>query len=167
MPDDPGTQGLFGRRPLAPVAQPITLRALGGSFLAGLAGLLAMLPIAVVVPIWLDLFRLDPRAGFGYLLGMSSTSLFPSVFFVIGGVVVVPLFFVVTVTYLPPVRPPALRGVTISLIFWPGFVIGFWPYGSTWTNLSFVSFSLLSHLIYGLVLGVVLQALVGIPEHEV
>lgn len=153
--------------PLTDVEKPITPKALLSSFVAGVVGLAVMAPVAVGIPAWLGLFRLRPDAGFEFLVGASPTPGLPVVFFVLGGGIVVPLFFLVTATYLPPATPRYLRGVTISVIFWPGFVIVFWPFASAWTNTVFLVVSFVSHLLYGLVLGVVLQSLTGIPEHEV
>lgn len=158
---------LLSEPPLASIENPITPRAIGLSFVAGLVATVAMVPVAVGIPIWLGVFKIQSSAGFGFLVGLSPTSDLAIVFFALGGTVVLPLFFVVTSTYLPPAAPSYLRGVTVSLIFWPGFVIIFWPFAGATTDAVFLVVSFVSHLLYGLVLGVGLNYLTGIPEHEV
>ena len=84
-----------------------------------------------------------------------------------GGAVVLPLLFVVAGAFLPPRTPRFARGVTFSTIIWTGFVLAFWPGGDSVTVGLFLLFSLLSHWVYGLVLGGTIEYLVGIPEHDV
>lgn len=152
---------------LSDAERPITLRVISSGFLGGLAGLIAMVPVVAGLPILLGVFELDAPVGFARLIGAEPSATLGLAFFSLGAVIVLPLFFVVTGTYLPPVEPRYLRGVPMSLVFWPGFVIAFWPAGDALTNGSFVGISLLGHLVYGLVLGVVLHSLTGIPEHDI
>lgn len=152
---------------LAEAERPITLRVIFSSFLAGLAGLVAMVPVVAGLPVLLGVFELDAPIGFARLIGAEPSAMLGLAFFGIGAVIVLPLFFVVTGTYLPPIERRYLRGVPMSMIFWPGFVIAFWPTGDFLTNVSFVGVSLLGHLVYGLVLGIVLHKLTGIPEHDI
>lgn len=149
------------------VGEPITIRAVASVFAAGLAGLLAMLPFIAGLPVWLGLFELRPVAGFVFLVGADPSTILPIFFFLVGGVVVLPLFFLVTATYLPPAEPRFLRGLSISVVFWPGFVIVYFPFADAVTNSAFLVVTLCSHLVYGLVLGVAFHRLSGIPEHEV
>lgn len=167
MDDQPSETRLLSDMTLAEVENPITLRAIIGAFVAGFAGLVVMAPVAIGIPIWLDLFEINSSAGFGYLVNAAPSQTLTILFFIAGGGIVVPLFFLVTATYLPPETPRFVRGVTMSLIFWPGFVIAFWPFADSTTNAVFLVFSLLSHLLYGLVLGVGFDVLTGIPEHDV
>lgn len=150
-----------------PVDNPITLRAVGSVFVAGLVGLIAMVPFIGGIPLWLGLFELRPVSGFVFIVGAGPNTVLPFVFFILGGVVVLPLFFMVTATYLPPVEPRYLRGLPISVMFWPGFVIIYFPFADAVTNGTFLLVTFVSHLVYGLVLGVVFHRLSGIPEHEV
>jgi hypothetical protein len=164
---DPGEEVGSIEETLAEAERPITLRVILSSFLGGLAGLVAMVPVLVGLPILLGVFQLDAPIGFARLVGAEPSATLGLFFFAAGAVVVLPLFFSVTGTFLPPVEPRYLRGVPMSVIFWPGFVIIFWPAGNFLTNSSFVVVSLLAHLVYGLVLGIVLHSLTGIPEHEI
>lgn len=164
---DPGEESGSVTDRLQEAEQPITLRVVLSSFLGGLAGLIAMTPVAVGLPILLGVFRLETPVGFARLIGAEPSVTLGLAFFVIGAVIVLPLFFVVTGTYLPPVEPRYLRGVPMSLIFWPGFVIAFWPGGDLTTVASFAAISILAHVVYGLLLGVVFHTLTGIPEHDI
>ena len=146
---------------------PITLIAVVSTMAGGFAGLLAMLPTAVGIPWFLGLFRLRPPTGLSSTFGLPASELVAVSVFALGGIVVLPLFFIATATYLPPYDPAYARGITIGTIFWPGFLIIFWPAGDLAASLAFVVFSLVSHLVYGLVLGLVVHTLTGIPEHEV
>lgn len=152
---------------LGEAEQPITLRAIASTMLGGLVGVVVMAPLAVGVPVWLDLFTLDaPNVGLA-IPGLPGGATLSIALFVLGGTLVLPLFFITTATYLPPLRPAYARGVTIATIFWPGFVIVFWPAADTPATAVFLVVSLVSHWLYGLTLGLVVQQLTGIPEHEV
>jgi MFS family permease len=85
----------------------------------------------------------------------------------VGGTVVLPLTFVVVGAYLPPETPRYLRGATFATAFWFGFLPAFWPSAGLLTTASYVLFSLASHWVYGLVLGVVLTRTTGLPQHDV
>lgn len=146
---------------------PITLRVVLSGILGGVVGLAAMIPVAVGVPAVLGLFELENPEGFAVLVGAEPSVALGITFFALGGAVVLPLFFVVTADFLPPEEPRYLRGVTMATIFWPGFVISFWPGGGGAVATAFVVFSLLGHWAYGLALGGVLTVLTGIPEHDV
>ena len=147
--------------------EPITPAVIFSAMVSGAAGLVAMLPVAVGVPILLGLFQLEAPAGFGYLVAAQPSAGLGALFYLIGGAIVLPLFFVVTATFLPPQKPRFVRGATLSTIFWPGFVIAFWPGRGLTTTALFVGVSFLGHLVYGVVLGTVLTGMTGLPEHEV
>lgn len=163
---DESVEGMFEGAVYDDVTDPITPVVLVSAMVSGVVGLIAMLPVAVGVPILLDLFRLEAPIGFGYLVAAQPSGGLGALFFVFGGIVVLPLFFVVTATFLPPQNPRFVRGMTLSTIFWPGFVIGFWPGGGSAVVTSFLGLSLLSHLIYGATLGLCLSYLTGIPNHD-
>ena len=149
----------------AEVDEPITMRVLLAAFAGGLAGLVAMAPVIAGVPLLLGVFEVDPLLEViplvdgGPLIGV--------LVFALGGVFVLPLFFVVTATFLPPREPRWARGVTMSTLFWVAFLYLFWPGGSMLADGVFLVVTLLGHLLYGLVLGVVTHTLTGIPEHDV
>lgn len=149
------------------VEDPLTVRAVLSSFAAGIAGLIAMAPVIAGIPMVLGVFQVDPLARFARLVIADASATLGAAFFVVGGAFVLPLFFVVTASFLPPREPKFARGVTIALMFWVSFVFVFWPGATMVTNASFLAVTLVAHLIYGAVLGGVLNRLTGIPEHDV
>jgi hypothetical protein len=149
------------------VEDPLTARAVLSSFAAGTAGLVAMAPIIAGIPMLLGVFQVDPLARFARLVIADASATLGIAFFAVGGAVVLPLFFVVTASFLPPREPKFVRGVTIAMMFWVSFVFVFWPGDTTVINAAFVVVTLVAHLIYGAVLGGVLDRLTGIPEHDV
>ncbi|MFC7007607.1 DUF6789 family protein [Halalkalicoccus salilacus] len=66
-----------------------------------------------------------------------------------------------------PRGTPLPPGAAYATIFWIGFLIAFWPGGGVLTIGLFLVVSLVSHWIYGMTLGYVLDATVGIPQHDV
>jgi hypothetical protein len=149
------------------VEDPLTMRAVLASFAAGTAGLAAMAPVIAGIPIVLGVFQVDPLARFARLVIADANATLGVAFFAAGGAVVLPLFFLATASFLPPAKPRAARAVTIAVVFWVSFVFVFWPAGGALTAASFVVLTLLAHVLYGAILGVVLDRLTGIPEHDV
>ncbi|MFB6101004.1 MAG: DUF6789 family protein [Haloplanus sp.] len=152
---------------LGEAEDPLTLRAVASGFVGGVAGLVVMSPVIAGVPILLGIFELEPLARFADLVIAEANALLGIAFFVAGGAVVLPLFFVVTASFLPPREPKYLRGATISSFFWVSFVYIFWPAAGAFVNAVFVVVTLVSHWLYGAVLGAVMQRLTRIPEHNV
>lgn len=138
------------------------------AFLGGAAGLAAMAPVLIFLPAFLGLFRAEPLidiAELGRVVGLQPSLPLGVAVFVVGGTVALPLLFVVGGAFLPPRKPRAVRGAVFATIMWTGFVIAFWP---GWrAAVLFLTLSLTAHLIYGLVLGGVMERLAYIPEHEV
>ncbi|MEF8856075.1 MAG: DUF6789 family protein [Haloplanus sp.] len=160
---DPGVEGPT----LGSAEEPLTMRAVASAFLGGVAGLVVMTPVIVGIPMLLGVFQLEPLARFADLVIAEADAVLGLAFFVAGGVVVLPLFFVVTASFLPPREPRYLRGATISSFFWVSFVYIFWPAGGVFVNGVYVVVTLASHWIYGAVLGLVMERLTGIPSHRV
>jgi hypothetical protein len=135
----------------------------------GVASTVLMLPVLVGLPALLGLFRTEPVtefAGFAAFVGIEPTLGIGLMLFAAGGIIVIPLVFLVVGAFLPPKEPEYLRGVTIAMFFWTGF-LSFWPNSDLFTVASFLVFSILAHVVYGLTLGLVLDRTIGIPEHEV
>ena len=149
------------------VTEPITLRVVLAALAGGTLGLAAMLPFVVGIPVAFGVFQLAPLADIGTLIAGDGGPLVGAAIFAAGGAFVLPLFFVVTGSFLPPRNPRYMRGVTMSTLFWVTFLLLFWPGGSAFTNAVFVVATLLGHWMYGLVLGVTTHYLTGIPEHDV
>ena len=152
---------------LPDIEEPITARVVLCGIVAGVAGLAAMTPVIAGVPMLLGVFQVDSLAEFSNLVIAQPDAVLGAAFFVAGGAVVLPLFFVVTASFLPPYEPSYLRGVTISSMFWVSFVFIFWPADTAFVNGVFLAVTLLAHWIYGAVLGVSLHKINGIPEHDV
>lgn len=152
---------------LGAAEEPLTLRAVVSAFAGGTAGLVVMAPVVAGIPMLLGVFEVAPLARFADFVIAEADALLGLAFFAAGGVVVLPLFFVVTASFLPPREPKYLRGATISTFFWVSFVYIFWPGGGAFVNGVFVVVSLVSHWIYGAALGATMERLTGIPEHRV
>ncbi|MFC7222983.1 DUF6789 family protein [Halalkalicoccus sp. GCM10025322] len=155
---------------LEEVGLPITLRVIVVAMGGGLVGMLLMLPLLGGVPIALDVFRPEAIvefAHFGLYLGLEPSVTTGILLFFVGGTTVLPLLFIVVGSFLPPEEPRYLRGAAYATIFWIGFLIAFWPGGGVLTIGLFLVVSLVSHWIYGMTLGYVLDATVGIPQHDV
>jgi hypothetical protein len=149
------------------VERPLSWRSIASGIGGGVAGVVAMLPVVVGVPVALGLFRLEGPQLFSTIVGGQPGAALGVAVFLAGGVVVVPLFFLVTATYLPPVRPAFARGITISSVTWSGFVVAFWPSGGLGVLGAFLVCTLVGHWVYGAVLGTTVHVLTGIPRHEV
>lgn len=162
-PGDPVTE----EPALGEAEEPLTLRVVASAFVGGLAGLVVMTPVIVGIPLILGVFQVDPLARFADLVIAEADALLGLAFFVAGGVVVLPLFFVVTAPFLPPREPRYLRGATISSFFWVSFVYIFWPSGGVVVTAVYVVVTLVAHWVYGAVLGAVMQRFTGIPDHRV
>lgn len=166
-----------GEDPLAPdgdvldeLGPPITGEVIISALIGGLVGILAMLPVLAGIPQLLGVFRAEPVVDFasiGLVFGLEPSLPLGIAVFVAAGTVVLPLLFVVAGAFLPPRAPPHVRGVTFATLMWTGFVLAFWPGGGWPTVVLFLAFSLAAHVVYGFVLGVAVDRLVGIPEHDV
>lgn len=149
---------------------PITLRVIAVAMGGGLVGMVLMLPLLAGIPIALDLFETESIlefANFAVFLGLEPSLIVGIVLFVVGGITILPLLFLVAGAFLPPEEPRYVRGATFATIIWIGFVMAFWPGGGVLTGVLFLVISLISHWIYGAALGYVLHVAIGIPQHDV
>jgi hypothetical protein len=167
MADSSGTAVSIEEEPLEEVEEPLSVRAVLSGMLGGVAGLVGMAPIVAGIPLALGIFREEPLANFASLVVAQADPTIGAVIFVVGGAFVLPLFFVVTASFLPPRSPEWARGITMGLIFSTSFVYVFWPNDTAAVNAIFVAVALLAHVVYGGLLGLVMERLTGIPEHEV
>jgi hypothetical protein len=149
------------------VQEPLTMRVVASGIVGGTAGVIAVSPILAGVPLLLGVFQLDPLEAFAQLVIADANAVLGIAFFVVGGAIVLPLFFIVTATFLPPQKPRYLRGSTIAALFWTTFVVLFWPGGGLYVTAIFVVVTLVAHLLYGAILGLTMERLGGIPEHRV
>lgn len=149
---------------------PITGRRIAVAVAGGLAGVVLMIPVLVGLPYVLNLFRTEPLQAFaeiGAFVGLQPTVTTGVAMFIFGGTVVLPLLFLVVGAFLPPENRRPVRGATFAVIFWTGFVTAFWPSGSIATMATFFVVSLLAHVVYGLVLGLSIDRITGMPQHAV
>jgi hypothetical protein len=146
----------------------IDRRVVAASFLGGAAGLVAMVAVLFALPALLGLFSARPLvdvAELGRVLGLEPSLALGVVVFVVGGVVALPLLFVVAAAFLPPQSPRYARGITFATIFWTGFVIAFWP--GQYAGVIFLGVSLAAHWAYGYVLGRVTERFAHVPQHTI
>ncbi len=149
---------------------------------AGAVGLVSMLPFLVGIPAFLGQFRTGPLtnfanigslfglvdlSSFGTLLGFEPAVVVGGLLFVFGGVVFLPIQFLIVATFLPPSNPRRYRGLTFSMLWCAGFIGAFLPGGGVGVVALFVAVAVLGHLTYGLVLGTLLDRYAEIPEHAV
>ena len=146
----------------------ITRRQVLAAFAGGAAGLAAMVPVLFALPALLGLFRADPLvdvAELGRVLGFEPSLALGAVVFVAGGVVALPLLFVVAGAFLPPREPRYARARTFATIVWTGFVIAFWP--GEHAGVLFLGLSLAGHWVYGYVLGRVMDRFAHVSQHTI
>ncbi|WP_232702562.1 DUF6789 family protein [Halobacterium wangiae] len=167
MPESTQAEAATDEPVLGENDEPLTLRVIGSAIVGGIAGLVVMAPIIAGIPLLLGVFEAEPLAAFANLVIRQADATVGLAFFVGGGAFVLPLFFVVTATFLPPREPAYLRGVTIALLFWVTFVFIFWPGANLVVNASFLVLTFAAHVVYGTVLGFVMMRLTGIPHHQV
>jgi hypothetical protein len=164
-------EALAGEEIEGPAAQlPITVRLVGTAMLGGVVGMVLMLPLLVGAPAALGLFRTEPIVAFssvGSFFGLQPSLALGIAIFVLGGSTLLPVQFLVIGGFLPPASPRYLRGASFMTAYWFGFLFAFWPGGGAVTVGIFVVVSLVSHWIYGLSLGYLLDRWAEIPQHEV
>lgn len=149
---------------------PITIRLIGTAMLGGVVGMVLMLPLLVGAPLALGLFRTAPIVEFssvGSFFGLQPSLALGIAIFVLGGSTLLPVQFLVVGGFLPPESPRYLRGASFATAYWFGFLFAFWPGGGAVTIAIFVLVSLVSHWIYGLSIGYLLDRWAEIPQHEV
>jgi len=159
----------------------ITPRLIGLSMGAGLVGLLVMAPILAGVPAALGVFRVEPLVEFanigslfglrpeliGPILGFNPDVVVGAILFGAGGVLFLPVQFLVVGSFLPPDSPRFARGGSFAMLWWSGFLFAFWPGGTALAMGVFFVVSLAAHLAYGMTLGYLIDRFAEIPQHEV
>lgn len=149
---------------------PITIRLIGTAMLGGVVGMVLMLPLLVGAPVALGLFRTAPIVEFssiGSFVGLQPSMTLGIAIFVLGGSTLLPVQFLVVGGFLPPASPRYLRGASFAIAYWFGFLFAFWPGGGAVTVGLFLVVSFVSHWIYGLSIGYLLDRWAEIPQHEV
>jgi cytochrome c oxidase subunit 1 len=132
---------------------------------AGFAGVVAMAPV-LVTAWYLGFLEASSFAGFGLLFGVGPSLPLGVLVYTVGGTLVFPTLFFTVATFLPG-RTLVRRGVVIAFCAWGGFLFGFYT-GQTGVALAgYVLFTLLAHLVYGVVVGAIVDRIAGIIQWEV
>lgn len=149
----------------------ITGRLVITAMVSGLVGMVLMVPLLVGIPVLFGVFRTEPIAQFadfgGAFFGPGPPLALGVALFVVGGMTVIPLMFLVVGAFLPPERPRYARGVSFATIIWTGFLLGFWPGEGLVAVAVFLIVSLVAHWVYGGTLGYLLDRYAEIPQHDV
>jgi len=156
----------------------LMLQAMG----SGAVALVVMLPFIVGIPIALGIFETEPIANFATLaslfglldlsalgtpLGLDPAVVLGGLLFAFGGIVFLPVQFLIVATFLPP-STPRYRGLTFAMLWWVGFLAAFLPTGDGAVTVGlFVAVSAIAHLAYGFTLATLLDRYAVIPEHLV
>lgn len=136
---------------------------------AGLAGMVAMLPILLVAYL---LGALNPEAftALAEIVGLGGTPysfLIGMIIFVGGGMTTLPLLFVSLAEFLPPANDIPISGVTYATVVWTGFVIAFDPGLDGLMFGLYLVMTLAAHWAYGYVLGEVYSRYATVPAYRV
>ena len=172
---------VHGERIDVPASIAIDGKVLAIAMLGGLVGLVLMSPLLLGIPIALGVFEAGPILEFatigsffglqadviGPVLGLNPNLVLGGFLFAVGGILFLPVQFVVVGAFLPPESPRFARGITFAFLWWVGFLFAFWPGGAASTVAVFVLVSALAHLIYGLSVGYLVDRWTEIPQHDV
>lgn len=132
---------------------------------AGFVATLAMSPVLAVA--WV-LGIISPTAfeGLATIVGLGPSLPLGLFIFVGGGVTTLPLLFVALAMFMPG-RTTAEKGVVFAGIVWSGWSIAFFTGQTGLTLVAFLGLGLLSHVVYGAVLGGLYGRFASFPEYEV
>jgi hypothetical protein len=133
--------------------------AVGGSFAGGIVGTALMTLVLFVVN---SLYGPDVQVfqTLAEMTGASGDVALGFGLFFAAGVLAWPLLFVTLGAYLPGETRP-MQGIVFGLILWTGFVAAFTS-GQVGVSFAvFFAFSIVTHIIYGAVLGLVLARFTG------
>ncbi|XVH31759.1 DUF6789 family protein [Haloferacaceae archaeon DSL9] len=133
---------------------------------AGLAGMLAMMPIFWVAYI-VGAIELSAFAGLATIVNLGPSFPIGLFIFIGGGMTTLPLLFITLGNYLPPAESIPLRGVTFATIMWAGFSVAFYTAQTGATFAIYLALTLIAHWVYGYVLGYVYSSRANIAVYEV
>ncbi|MCL9817896.1 DUF6789 family protein [Natronocalculus amylovorans] len=130
----------------------VTLRDIIVAGIAGLIGMLAMMPLFGVGYLF-GVIQLEAFAGLATIVGLGPSFPIGLVIFIGGGTTTLPLLFITLGNYLPPGKSIALRGMTFATIMWCGFLIAFYTGQAGLTLVAYLGLTLVAHWVYGFILG--------------
>lgn len=132
---------------------------------AGFVGTVAMSPI--LAGAWL-LGIISPGAfeSLSAIVGLGSSLPVGVFIFVGGGMTTLPLLFVALAMFMPG-RTTTQKGMVFACIVWSGWSIAFFTGQSGLMLVAFLVVGLLSHVVYGGVLGALYGRFASFPEYEV
>lgn len=132
---------------------------------AGFVGTVAMSPILAVG--WI-LGGVSPAAfeSLATLTGLGASLPLGVFIFVGGGTTTLPLLFVALAMFMPG-RTTTQKGVAFAAVVWTGWSIAFFTGQTGLTLVAFLVVGLLSHAVYGGVLGALYGRFASFPEYEV
>lgn len=132
---------------------------------AGFVGVVAMAPVLVLA--WsLGVLEASSFADFGLLFGIGPNLALGVAVYTLGGTLVFPTLFFTVATFLPG-RTLVRRGVVIALCAWGGFLFGFYTEQAGAALAGYVALTLVAHLVYGVVVGAIVDRVAGIIRWEV
>jgi hypothetical protein len=143
----------------------IGVRELATAMGAGFVGTLAMSPLLAVA--WL-LGVVSPRAfeALAALTGLGASLPLGVFIFVGGGTTTLPLLFVALAMFMPG-RTTTEKGIAFAVVVWTGWSIAFFTGQTGLALLGFLVVGLLSHVVYGGVLGALYGRFASFPEYDV
>ncbi|MFC5367022.1 DUF6789 family protein [Salinirubrum litoreum] len=132
---------------------------------AGFLGTVAMSPVLAVA--WV-LGIISPTAfeGLATIVGLGPSLSLGLFIFVGGGMTTLPLLFVALAMFMPG-RTTTQKGIVFAGIVWSGWSIAFFTGQTGLLLLAFLVVGLLSHVVYGGVLGALYGRFASFPEYEV
>jgi hypothetical protein len=132
---------------------------------AGFVGTLAMSPLLAVA--WV-LGVVSPGAfeSLAALTGLGASLPLGVFIFVGGGTTTLPLLFVALAMFMPG-RTTTQKGIAFAAVVWTGWSIAFYTGQTGLTLVGFLVVGLLSHVVYGGVLGTLYGRFASFPEYEV
>jgi hypothetical protein len=143
----------------------IGVRELATAMGAGFVGTLAMSPLLAVA--WV-LGIVSPGAfeALAALTGLGASLSLGVFIFVGGGTTTLPLLFVALAMFMPG-RTTTEKGMVFAAIVWTGWSIAFYTGQTGLTLVGFLVVGILSHVVYGGVLGALYGRFASFPEYEV
>lgn len=143
----------------------IGVREIATAASAGFVGTVAMSPLLAVA--WF-VGVLSPSAfeSLAALTGLGASLPLGVFIFVGGGTTTLPLLFVALAMFMPG-RTTTEKGIAFAVVVWTGWSVAFHSGQTGLALVGFLVFGLLSHVVYGGVLGALYGRFASFPEYDV